>query len=81
VFEAFAAGLPIVASAVGGIPAAVGDAALLVDPGDARAASEALRRVAADPDLRRRLVEDGRRRVGEHTLERESQRLADFLEG
>jgi glycosyltransferase involved in cell wall biosynthesis len=81
VFEAFAAGLPIVASAVGGIPAAVGDAALLVDPGDARAAGDALRRVAGDPELRRRLVEDGRRRVGEHTLERESERLADFLGG
>jgi glycosyltransferase involved in cell wall biosynthesis len=70
-----------VASAVGGIPAAVGDAALLVDPGDARAAGDALRRVAGDPELRERLVRDGRRRVGEHTLERESARLAEFLEG
>ena len=34
-FEAFAAGLPVVATAVGGVPAAVGDAALLVEPGDA----------------------------------------------
>jgi glycosyltransferase involved in cell wall biosynthesis len=79
VFEAFAAGLPIVASAVGGIPAAVGDAALLVDPGDAGEASRALRRVADDAALRRGLVEDGLRRVGEHTLERESERLARFL--
>jgi glycosyltransferase involved in cell wall biosynthesis len=79
VFEAFAAGLPIVASAVGGIPAAVGDAALLVEPGDAGEASRALRRVVDDAALRRRLVEDGLRRVGEHTLERESERLARFL--
>ncbi len=33
-FEAFASGLPVVATAVGGVPAAVGDAALLVEPGD-----------------------------------------------
>ena len=32
-FEAFASGLPVVATAVGGVPAAVGDAALLVEPG------------------------------------------------
>ena len=34
-FEAFAAGTPVVATAVGGVPEAVGDAALLIPPGDA----------------------------------------------
>jgi glycosyltransferase involved in cell wall biosynthesis len=79
VFEAFAAGLPVVASAVGGIPAAVGDAGVLVEPGDARAAADALRTVAADPERRRALVEEGLRRVRAHTLEAESARLAEFL--
>jgi glycosyltransferase involved in cell wall biosynthesis len=41
-FEAFAARLPVVATAVGGIPAAAGEAALLIEPGDAGAAVEAL---------------------------------------
>ena len=34
-FEAFAARPPVVATDVGGVPAAVGDAALLIEPGDA----------------------------------------------
>ncbi len=40
--EAFAAGTPVVATAVGGVPEAAGDAALLIPPGDAGAAADAL---------------------------------------
>ena len=39
--EAFAAGTPVVATAVGGVPEAAGDAALLIPPGDADAAAAA----------------------------------------
>ena len=42
--EAFAAGLPVVATDVGGVAAAVGDAVRLVPPGDAGAAASALGR-------------------------------------
>lgn len=77
--EAFAAGLPVVATAVGGVPEAVGDAALLVPPGDADAAAAALGRLAADEALRRRLVRRGLERVRERTLEAESARVAAFL--
>src|SRR5204863_7658467 len=41
-FECFASRLPMVATEVGGVPEAVGPAALLVPPGDAGAAAEAL---------------------------------------
>ena len=58
-FEAFAAGLPVVATAVGGVPDAVGDDALLVPPGDAQAAASALARIAREPELRDRLVAGG----------------------
>jgi glycosyltransferase involved in cell wall biosynthesis len=51
--EAFAAGTPVVATAVGGVPEAAGDAALLIPPGDAEAAAEARGRHAAAPELRR----------------------------
>ena len=51
-FEAFAAGLPVVATAVGGVPAAVGDAALLVEPGDADPPAAELLRLAGDEALR-----------------------------
>ncbi|HKP89525.1 MAG TPA: glycosyltransferase, partial [Thermoleophilaceae bacterium] len=44
-FESFAAGLPVVATEVGGVPAAVGDAALLVPPGDAERPAAELERV------------------------------------
>jgi glycosyltransferase involved in cell wall biosynthesis len=77
--EAFAAGTPVVATAVGGVPEAAGDAALLIPPGDPDAASAALRRLAAEPDLRRELVTRGTERVRGRTLEAESARVARFL--
>jgi len=78
-FEAFAAGLPVVATAVGGVPDAVGDAALLVEPGDADAPATELLRLAGDPTLRGRLIESGVERVRGHTLEAESRRVAEFF--
>jgi glycosyltransferase involved in cell wall biosynthesis len=77
--EAFAAGTPVVATAVGGVPEAAGDAALLIPPGDADAAAAALARIAADPELRRELVTKGIERVQGRTLEAESARVARFL--
>ena len=44
-YEAFAAGLPVVATDVGGVAEAVGDAALLIPPGDANAAADAVFRL------------------------------------
>ena len=78
-FEAFAAGLPVVATAVGGVAEAAGEAALLIPPGDPRAAAAALERIAAEPELRRRLVSKGAERVREVTLEAECERLAGFI--
>ena len=77
--EAFAAGTPVVATAVGGVPEAAGDAALLIPPGDADAAAAAIARIAADPELRRELVTRGIERVRGRTLEAESARVARFL--
>ncbi|HEY4096310.1 MAG TPA: glycosyltransferase [Baekduia sp.] len=80
-FEAFAAATPVVATDVGGVAAAVGDAALLIPAGDAAAAAEAVARVRSDPALRERLVRAGAQRVREHTLEAEARRLVAFLAG
>lgn len=80
-FEAFAARLPVVATAVGGVPDAVGQAALLVPPGDAGAAADALERIAAEPDLRTALVEAGSANARTSTMEAESRRVADFISG
>jgi glycosyltransferase involved in cell wall biosynthesis len=55
--EALAAGRPVVASRVAGIPDVVhdGEDALLVPPGEAEALAAALRRLLREPDPRRRM--------------------------
>jgi glycosyltransferase involved in cell wall biosynthesis len=77
-FEAFAAGLPVVGTAVGGMASAAGDAALLVAPDDPGAVADAIRRLE-DPALRERLVAAGHRRALERTAEREQERLLSLL--
>jgi glycosyltransferase involved in cell wall biosynthesis len=52
---AIACGLPIVATRVGALGEAVGNAGILVPPNDSLALADALRRVIADPDVRRKL--------------------------
>jgi glycosyltransferase involved in cell wall biosynthesis len=61
--EALRAGTPLVATAVGGIPELVGDAAELVPPGDADALAEAVTAVLSDPDRTRRLCAAGPRQA------------------
>jgi glycosyltransferase involved in cell wall biosynthesis len=78
-FEAFAAGLPVVATAVGGVPDTVGDASLLIPAGDADAAARALTRIAEDVELRARLVDAGLALARQHTIETESGRLLEFV--
>ena len=78
-FEALASGLPIVATDVGGVAAALDGAALLVPPRDADAAAEAVGRLAREPELRRRLIEHGLERAASETMEAQLDRLASFL--
>ncbi|MGA9874556.1 MAG: glycosyltransferase [Solirubrobacteraceae bacterium] len=77
--EAFAAGLPVVATAVGGVPAAAEGTALLVPPGDPQAAADALGQLAADSGLREQLVSGALERARGCTLEAETERLAQFI--
>jgi glycosyltransferase involved in cell wall biosynthesis len=60
-YEAMGHGVPVVASAVSGIPHLLEDGrhALLVPPGDPRALADAIRRVLDDGPLRRRLIAEG----------------------
>lgn len=79
--EACAAGLPIVASDVGGIGEALGDAVALVPAGDAEAAAAAIGRIGADAGARDALIDRGLEYIRGHTLEIEAGRVADFLRG
>ncbi len=65
IIEAMLAGLPVVATAVGGIPELVehGVTGLLIRVGDAGGLAQALARLVADDPLRRRMGEAGRRRA------------------
>jgi glycosyltransferase involved in cell wall biosynthesis len=78
-YEAFAAALPVVATAVGGVQEAAGGAAVLIPSADAEAAVDALKRLAGDAELRERIVEAGIERVRSRTLTAESERVAQFI--
>jgi glycogen synthase len=70
--EAMAAGVPLVATTVGGVPeiATDGQSGLLVAPGDPDALGAALVRLLSEPDLRSLLAEGGRARAREHSWAR-----------
>jgi glycosyltransferase involved in cell wall biosynthesis len=80
-FEAFAARLPVVATDVGSVAEAGGDAVLLVPPEDAEAPARRLAELAGDPALRESLVDAGLARVRAHSLEAELERASRFLRG
>lgn len=81
-FEAQAAGLPVVATDVGGVRAALrgGEAGLLVPPGDPAAAAAALERLRDDAELRRRLIEAGLSSARENTMDAQLDRVLNFFE-
>jgi glycosyltransferase involved in cell wall biosynthesis len=79
--EAFAARLPVVATAVGGVPEMTDGRGLLIPPRDAPAGAAALQRLLDDPLQRARHVDAAVTYVEDHTLKAESARLARFLRG
>jgi glycosyltransferase involved in cell wall biosynthesis len=68
ILEAMSAGLPVVASRVGGVPELVldGETGLLVPPGEPSSLAAAIERLLVDPALRNRLGAAGRARVEEY---------------
>ncbi len=68
--EAMAAGTPVIAARAGSIPEVVGDAAVLVEPLDAAAWTEAVNLVAEDDDRRAAMAAAGRARAAAFTWER-----------
>jgi glycosyltransferase involved in cell wall biosynthesis len=82
VLEAMAAGLPVVATAVGGVPEAItsGRDGVLVAPGDAPALADAVASLVADPARAAALGRAARARVeAEFTAARMVERWGDLL--
>jgi glycosyltransferase involved in cell wall biosynthesis len=81
VVEALAAGAPVVASRVGGIPEIITDGhnGLLVPPENPAALADALRTILSAPDLRSRLSEAGPVRAGELPWTRMSDQYLDLF--
>lgn len=77
--EAMSRGVPAVVGAAGALPELGGDAALAVDAQDPVAIAEALERLLSDPDLRRRLGEEGKRRASGYTWEEAASRTHAVL--
>jgi glycosyltransferase involved in cell wall biosynthesis len=70
ILEAYAAGLPVIASRIGGIPEIVdGTAGILVEPGDVEGLRNAMGRLAADRELFDRLRRAAMERAREFSTE------------
>jgi glycosyltransferase involved in cell wall biosynthesis len=79
--EAFAARLPVVATAVGAVEDVLHGRGLLVQPRDAAGTAGALQRMIDDAHLRAGCVDAGAAYAAAHTREIEVAKLAQFLDG
>ena len=79
ILEAFAAGLPVAATDVGGVAELVTGRGLVSPPSDAVASAGAVARIASDGGLRERLVAAAHAAAADHTIEAECSRVAGFL--
>jgi glycosyltransferase involved in cell wall biosynthesis len=68
--EAMACGCPVVVSTAGSLPEIAGGAALLVEPCDAGALPDAVRRTVTEAATRKELIDRGLRRAAEFSWER-----------
>jgi glycosyltransferase involved in cell wall biosynthesis len=76
--EAMAAGVPVVATAAGAVPEVVGDAAVLVPPGDAEALADGLAAVLLDDGRADELRRRGRDRVAAYDWDRTVEGLVEL---
>ncbi|HVR42398.1 MAG TPA: glycosyltransferase family 1 protein [Thermoanaerobaculia bacterium] len=77
--EAMASGAPVIAAAGGAIPEVVGEAAIVVPPGDASALRSALVRLLTEPALRAELRERGIERASLFSWDRSARLMAELI--
>ena len=80
--EYMSVGLPVVATDHGGSPEVIGDAGILVPPGDAPALAEAITALLDDPPRRSACAAAGRAAVADHlTLDHQQVAVLQMLDG
>jgi glycosyltransferase involved in cell wall biosynthesis len=77
VLEGMACGVPVVTSNVSSLPEAAGDAALLIDPYDVEALTDALMRLIEDTALRETLIAKGFAHAATFTWDASAKKLVD----
>jgi glycosyltransferase involved in cell wall biosynthesis len=78
--EAFAAGVPLLASNTTALPEVCGDAALLVDPLDEEAIAEGMLRLSADAAYRQEAVARGFKQLQDFSWDRTANLLWECIE-
>jgi glycosyltransferase involved in cell wall biosynthesis len=81
IWEAMASSLPVVATAVGSIPAYAGEAAVLVPPKDAGALANGIETLLMNAGLRQELIQKGMQLARSNTLERRAAEMIGEIEG
>lgn len=81
IIEAQASGIPVAAADISSLPEVVGQAGVLFDPYDTDAIADAIRRIDADAQLRKRLVEDGFVNARRFTWHEAAEQSLEILEG
>jgi glycosyltransferase involved in cell wall biosynthesis len=80
VIASAAVGCPVIASRVSALPEVVGQAGLLIDPGDVEGLSQAMLRLAREPGLRERLREAGLARARRFSWEESARKTLGVFE-
>jgi len=73
-----ACGTPVIASNRTALPEAVGDAALLIDPGSPESLAQALQSVN-DEEMRKQLIERGLKRAAAYSWQRTAEMTAEQI--
>lgn len=80
VLEAMACGTPVLTSHSSSLPEVAGDAAILVNPHDTTQITAGLVQLVTQPDLRRRLVEQGYQQIQRFSWARAAEQIKEIAE-
>ena len=79
--EAMSCGIPVIASSGGALPEVVGEAGMLVPPGDADALASAIKQLLHNKQLQLQMGEAGRKRVeSEFSWEQAAKRILEIYQ-